>query len=60
MDNENNNEELNEEFDESLERVEIDNNNFGGYFHERDSLAENNIVDEVKTSFLEHLVHFLI
>ena len=54
MDNENNNEELNEEFDESLERVEIDNNNFGGYFHERDSLAENNIVDEVKTSFLEY------
>ena len=54
MNNENNNEELNEEFDESLERVEIDNNNFGGYFHERDSLAENNIVDEVKTSFLEY------
>ena len=52
MDNENN-EELNEEFDESLERVEVDNN-FDGYFHERDSLAENNIVDEVKTSFLEY------
>ena len=29
-------------------------NNFSGYFHERDSLAENNIVDEVKTSFLEY------
>ena len=55
MENEiNNNEEQNEEFDESLERVEIDNNNFGGYFHERDSLAENNIVEEVKTSFLEY------
>ena len=27
---------------------------FSGYFHERDSLAENNIVDEVKTSFLEY------
>ena len=52
MDNDNN--ENIEEFDESLERVEIDNNNFGGYFHERDSLAENNIVDEVKTSFLEY------
>ena len=52
MDNENN-EELNEEFDESLERVEVDNN-FDGYFHERDSLAENNIVEEVKTSFLEY------
>ena len=27
---------------------------FSGYFHERDSLSENNIVDEVKTSFLEY------
>ena len=31
-----------------------DTNKFNGYFHERDSLAENNIVDEVKTSFLEY------
>ncbi len=44
----------NEEFDEELERINIDNNNFNGYFHERDSLAENNIVDEVKSSFLEY------
>ncbi len=51
--NEDNKDEL-EEFDESLERVEVDNNNFSGYFHERDSLAENNIVEEVKTSFLEY------
>ena len=51
--NEENKDEL-EEFDESLERVEVDNNNFSGYFHERDSLAENNIVEEVKTSFLEY------
>lgn len=27
---------------------------FNGYFHERDRLAENNIVDEVQTSFLEY------
>ena len=57
MDDENKDLEINEEkeeFDESLERVEINNNNFDGYFHERDSLAENNIVDEVKTSFLEY------
>ena len=53
MDNEENKEQIDEEFDESLERVEVDNN-FGGYFHERDSLAENNIVEEVKTSFLEY------
>ncbi len=55
MDDENkNNEELNEEFDESLERVELNDSNFDGHFHERDSLSENNIVDEVKTSFLEY------
>ena len=29
-------------------------NNFSGYFHERDSLTENNIVSEVSTSFLEY------
>ncbi len=28
--------------------------NFSGYFHERDRLAENNIVNEVETSFLEY------
>ena len=51
MDNKDN---INEEFDEELERVNIDNKKFNGYFHERDSLAENNIVDEVKSSFLEY------
>ena len=50
MDNENKDEKFNEE----LERVNIDNDKFNGYFHERDSLAENNIVDEVKSSFLEY------
>ena len=43
-----------ETFDEELEKVEVDVDKFNGYFHERDSLAENNIVDEVKTSFLEY------
>ena len=32
----------------------VDTDNFSGVFHERDSLAVNNIVDEVKTSFLEY------
>ena len=32
----------------------LTNSEFNGYFHERDSLSENNIVDEVKTSFLEY------
>ena len=50
MDNKN----MNEEYDENLEHVEIDESKFNGYFHERDSLAENNIVEEVKTSFLEY------
>ena len=42
--------------DNSVNNEEIvqDNNKLSGYFHERDSLAENNIVDEVKTSFLEY------
>ena len=29
-------------------------NDFGGYFHERDRLDQNNIVNEVETSFLEY------
>ena len=40
--------------EDSIEKVDVDINKFNGYFHERDSLAENNIVDEVKTSFLEY------
>jgi len=40
--------------DTSFDKVEIDTGKFNGYFHERDSLSENNIVDEVKTSFLEY------
>ena len=43
-----------EQFDEELEKVDMNSDTFNGYFHERDSLAENNIVDEVKTSFLEY------
>lgn len=44
----------NEENEESVDKVELNSDNFNGYFHERDSLSENNIVDEVKTSFLEY------
>ena len=36
--------------------ISLDKNEFNGYFHERDRLAENNIVDEVETSFLEYSV----
>ena len=32
----------------------LTNENFSGYFHERDRLSENNIVNEVETSFLEY------
>ncbi|MBR2833641.1 MAG: DNA gyrase subunit A [Bacilli bacterium] len=34
--------------------LHVDANKFSGYFHERDSLTENNIVNEVSTSFLEY------
>ena len=45
----------NDVYDDELEKVNV-SSDFNGYFHERDSLAENNIVDEVKTSFLEYSV----
>ena len=47
-------EEIDEKNDEPVDRDSNGENKFNGYFHERDSLAENNIVDEVKTSFLEY------
>ncbi len=47
------NENIEEEI-EDIDKVNIDNNNFSGYFHERDRLDHNNIVDEVKTSFMEY------
>ena len=34
--------------------LHVNTDNFSGYFHERDSLTENNIVSEVSTSFLEY------
>lgn len=37
-----------------VDKVNIHNSNFSGYFHERDRLDHNNIVDEVKTSFMEY------
>ena len=40
--------------EDTVELKKIDTSNFNGYFHERDSLSENNIVDEVETSFLEY------
>ena len=64
MDNELNNEinntdnNISDDINDSLVKDnEINNeevNNFGGSFHERDSLAENNIVEEVKRSFLDY------
>ncbi len=48
-------EEENKEKKEENEIVPMaDNKQFNGYFHERDRLAENNIVKEVETSFLEY------
>ena len=36
------------------DNTQADDNNFNGVFHERDSLSENNIVDEVEKSFLDY------
>ena len=36
------------------ETNQIEEDNYGGKFHERDSHQENNIVDEVKDSFLDY------
>lgn len=37
-----------------MENENINEEKFNGTFHERDTLSENNIVDEVKSSFLEY------
>ena len=41
------------ENEEKVEQTE-ETQEYGGTFHERDSLSENNIVNEVKTSFLDY------
>ncbi len=58
------NEEINKTINDDSPNNESDNieneleeqseNNYGGEFHERDSHKENNIVDEVKDSFLDY------
>ena len=49
-----NNDEKIVENHEDINNLNIDSANFSGYFHERDRLDHNNIVDEVKTSFMEY------
>ena len=51
-----NEEEKTEETNETSKEIDlhVNNSEFSGYFHERDSLTENNIVSEVSTSFLEY------
>ncbi len=57
MENNENEEILNSEpVIESNSDEETSNDNYGGNFHERDSLSENNIVDEVSKSFLDYSV----
>ena len=50
-----NNDNIIDEYTESEtdEKLNIDNN-FSGYFHERDRLEHNDIVKEVQTSFMEY------
>ena len=50
---ETNNEETNEIVSENVDKTE-DPSYFSGEFHERDKLSENNIVEEVKKSFLDY------
>ena len=50
---ETNNEETSEVVSDSVDKSE-DPSYFSGEFHERDKLSENNIVDEVKKSFLDY------
>lgn len=50
-------EEKNEKTIENIEETEIEikkQDDFNGEFHEHDKLSENNIVDEVKKSFLDY------
>ena len=42
------------ENEEKVTNEQEDKQEFGGTFHERDSLSENNIVNEVRTSFLDY------
>ena len=44
----------NNDDDEFVTKFQNNSADFGDYFHERDRLDHNNIVDEVKTSFLEY------
>ena len=41
-------------YEKELEQIDVNSDKFNGSFHERDSLSENNIVKEVKSSFLEY------
>lgn len=50
---ETNNEETNEVVSDNVDKTE-DPSYFSGEFHERDKLSENNIVEEVKKSFLDY------
>ncbi len=50
---ETNNEETNEVVSDNVDKSE-DPSYFSGEFHERDKLSENNIVEEVKKSFLDY------
>lgn len=44
----------NEASDENVKNEEDIHTDFGGEFHERDSFTQNNIVDEVKKSFIDY------
>jgi len=50
------NEEKNENIIENNEKIDQEVDNFSGDFHEKDSFIENNIVSEIKKSFIDYSV----
>src|SRR5574344_2065804 len=51
---------ISEENKDNKEDIEVNYDNFDGYFHGRDRLAENNIVNEIETSFLEYSMSVVV
>ena len=59
LENNNLNENLEPEIDENIETTE-ENTDFNGEFHEKDSFVQNNIVDEVKKSFIDYSASVIV
>ena len=47
-------------FDDNNDEIQEEESDFKGEFHERDKLTENNIVDEVESSFIEYSMSVIV